>query len=566
MSPEHLKTSSALVLFSVIVALIPSIQTSSLPISGWYERDPQDDDRENAQQLSSSFLAVRQVHVSLTRLCRVLEREELRCRYVAVQSAHLYKIDAEFKAMKDKIKNANIPNSANPAPELGTRRHRRQRTFGSIGGATIVTEMAMDRENESVRDEQTKERQQVDQEVVDLMLAAKVEGSQIHGNLARELLQVFHAMSRTNESTAPTPSAMVSARDSTVFINRHLAVPIESVNAPSFLDTSQQTVRPYHTMLFPQAPGEDLVDKFSSGNSYMKQLLCKLHPSKSLSDVALEGAMPLQSVMEMANYLMRNGICSVSHVLRKHTLLACSRDGISKMNELSLQFSQLFQQLSIHGIVSVLTMGCRLEEVIERLILGDGFDAGIVGGTLGNLIQVVKQSRDEEQIRQDAQVENNSDVVQEVGLVNPLNADVKENDSDSPFIAAVSSLEDYILRMVTWLAAHKIVVPKQEYLIAGNFKFDSKGSSAHSATLDADHSRFNADGMAYVFEEALYKELVDEKALNGKLSTAALCFRYGIDERTIKRLRVWGLHSAKIRSIFRVPNTGDDDWGTAYLL
>jgi len=145
MSAEHLKDSSALVLFSVIVSLIPSVHTSAIPISGWYERDITDlagagspqarmqrkgEDAETRSKRvhlkpSTSFLALRKIHVSLARLCRVLEREEQRCRYVSLQSVQLQKIAEDFKALKANTISASTS-------EIGKRRHRRTMTAGDF--------------------------------------------------------------------------------------------------------------------------------------------------------------------------------------------------------------------------------------------------------------------------------------------------------------------------------------------------------------------------------------------------------------------------------------------------
>jgi hypothetical protein len=587
MSAEHLKDSSALVLFSVIVSLIPSVHTSAIPISGWYERDITDlagagspqarmqrkgEDAETRSKRvhlkpSTSFLALRKIHVSLARLCRVLEREEQRCRYVSLQSVQLQKIAEDFKALKANTISASTS-------EIGKRRHRRTMTAGSVGGPAIFTEMAMDRDD---TEEEMLERQERDQEVMDLMLAAKFDGSQIHGNLARELLQVFHAMSRTNQSSAPISSAILSARDCTVFVNRHIAVPIDSV-AHDLVQEVNPVVRTYQTLLFPRVIAVELANSFTSSNSRMKQFLYMLDAAKSLSELSSEAALSLASVVEMATYMVSNGACVTSHVFSKKSTLACCADAISRMNELTLQFSQLFRHLSIHCVVSLLTMGCTMEELIERLSIEDRIDVELLGGALQQLIADVQETREEEKSksRQKAQDEKEKqleyDLAQDLGLGSlslgngggnvPHKEQQAEDDSTNPSVAAISALEGYLMAMAAWLGAHKILIPKQEYLVAGNFGFDSKSllAVANKGAGSSDEESF--DG-SRAFEESLCKELVQGGCLNGKISSVAMCWRFGLDKHALSRIRSWGRKAGKITSVWRVPNLDDDDWGNS---
>lgn len=603
MSAEHhTKSSSALVLFSVIVSLIPAVHTSDLPISGWYERElsdsssnannttsssqqqqPQQSSPSNLKQqqdadtkhiqrkASNSFLAVRQIHVSLARLCRVLAREEQRCRYVAIQSDQLQTIRADFNANREKHHTHSEP--------IGKRRHRRTMTGGSIaGGSTIVTEMAMDattkHHDDHRREEETRERQQRDQEITDLLLAAKVEG--VHGNLARELLQVFHALSQTNQSSTPTSSAILSARDSTVFINRHLAVPIESV-AKDLCQEVAPIMRPYHTLLFPQVTAKELAESFSSSNSRMKQFLTMLDPGKSLSDIAHESSgIPLSMIIEMANHLITNRTCIISHVINKRSILACCHDAILRMRDLSLQFSELFHHLSIHTVVSALTRGWSIDELMDRLLLDDDVVV-LVGGVFQELVRDVRTAREEdEKVRQQAQEEEKVTTVTSNFGVEAAGTGGTEKDAEdalSPYVLARSALEDFIVAMATWLGAHRTIIPKNEYFLSGSFGFDSRSSlrpyKQHQhqqqqgvSSSYEESSRMNNNNNSQVVEETLYKELRDEGGLNGRISVIALRWRFGLDETTIRRLRRWGLQVGKIRSIVRVPNVEDDEWGS----
>ena len=585
MSAEHVKDASALVLFSVIVSLVPTVRSSALPIAGWFEGDVEgpasdifskkevqtkksdltqvEDNEHKRKHLrgSTSFLTVRKIHISLARVCRVLEREERRCRYVAVQSARLQKIAEDYKALKSKTSSTVSASTS----EIGSLRHRRTMTAGAIGEGAIFTEMALDWDDVG---NEVRKRQGHHQEVTDLMLAAKVEGLQIHGNLARELLQVFHAMSRTNEHSAPISSAILSARDCTVFINRHIAVPIESI-AQNVVEDLIHGVRPYHTLLFPQVAAAELADTFTSSNSRMKQFLSTLDSSRSLSEVSSDAAMPLASVIEMASYLLSNTVCIVSHVISKDSVLACFPGCIDRMNELSLPFSQMFGLLSIHCVVSLLTMGCTIEQLISRLIDGERVDVGLVGVALQRLIANIHFSREEvkSNSRQKAKEEkekqlDDSLARESMGSPQPGNGGgstshkelLPDDDTMNPYDTAVSALEDYIMKMAAWLGAHRIVIPKQEYLVACNVNHEPASSQ------DKVFFRTESSSVSRFFEENLCDELVAEGCLNGKVSTVAMCWLFGIDERSLARLRSWGRKRRAISSVWRVPNVGDDEW------
>ncbi|KAI2494595.1 hypothetical protein MHU86_19920 [Fragilaria crotonensis] len=586
MSAEHVKDASALVLFSVIVSLVPTERSSALPIAGWFEGDvegpasdivskkelqakksdlTQVDDNENRRKHlrgSTSFLAVRKIHVSLARVCRVLEREERRCRYVAIQSARLQKIAEDYKTLK--LKNSTTVSSS--TSEIGSLRHRRTMTAGAIGEGAVFTEMALDWDDTG---NEVRKRQGHHQEVTDLMLAAKVEGLHIHGNLARELLQVFHAMSRTHEDSAPISSAILSARDCTVFINRHIAVPIDSI-AQNVVEDLIHGVRPYHTLLFPQVAAAELADTFTSSNSRMKQFLSTLDSSKSLSEVSIDAAMPLASVIEMASYLLSNTVCIVSHVIRKDSTLACFPGCIDRMNELSLPFSQVFGLLSIHCVVSLLTMGCTIEQLLNRLVDGERIDIGLVGGALQRLITNIHFSREEEKTnsrqkaKDDKEKQLDDTLARESNMVSPLPGNgggnnshkelLPDDDTMNPYDTAVSALEDYLMKMAAWLGAHRIVIPKQEYLVACNVNLESASSQSKLIM------RTESSSVSRFFEENLCDELVAEGCLNGKVSTVAMCWMFRIDERSLARLRSWGRKRRTISSVWRVPNIGDDEW------
>ncbi|KAK1747490.1 hypothetical protein QTG54_001453 [Skeletonema marinoi] len=91
-----------LVLFSVIVALAPlaSSDGAAAPATQFDRANPADNTTNAAPQKRSDFAfsAIRRVHDNLASLCRVLKREELRCRYVSRQCSMLLQVRKEFEA------------------------------------------------------------------------------------------------------------------------------------------------------------------------------------------------------------------------------------------------------------------------------------------------------------------------------------------------------------------------------------------------------------------------------------------------------------------------------------
>mmetsp|Transcript_16231 Transcript_16231/g.23820 ORF Transcript_16231/g.23820 Transcript_16231/m.23820 type:complete len:1323 (+) Transcript_16231:33-4001(+) len=120
---EQNSSSSSLVLFSIIVALAPSKQrkkrhkstqrrsnqawgsTASYPTLSEYSKGnlnniPTGSPSPSAattRNTNPTFAAVKRIHLSLARLCRVLHREENRCHYVSRESKRMIDIQRNFK-------------------------------------------------------------------------------------------------------------------------------------------------------------------------------------------------------------------------------------------------------------------------------------------------------------------------------------------------------------------------------------------------------------------------------------------------------------------------------------
>jgi hypothetical protein len=63
-------------------------------------------------------------------------------------------------------------------------------------------------------------------------------------------------------------------------------------------------------------------------------------------------------------------------------------------------------------------------------------------------------------------------------------------------------------------------------------------------------------------EESLYQEMMEGHLLQtGKVTTTALAWKTGLDQRRLQRFRTWGVENGKIRVVTRIPSVGDD-WGS----
>lgn len=210
------------------------------------------------------------------------------------------------------------------------------------------------------------EEQEREQEVLEQMLAASPPSDDnddefsipLQGNLVRELVQVFHSLSRNDYEFSPTPSAILSERDSVVYVNHHIAIPIESASLNMTLNiNSSPNVRPYHTLLFPHASPAELLHAFKlSGSAVpqrLQQLLLTVDPQKSLSEIALDANLSLHATMETASYLIAHGACVTSPVVGRNSCLACRN--AHRIRQLSLEFSQTFSSVDLFHLVGFLT-------------------------------------------------------------------------------------------------------------------------------------------------------------------------------------------------------------------
>lgn len=490
---------SYLDLFNIVVALVPSVRTSTLPIAGWFDAD---NDKDTISTPSASFLTIRRVHVSIARLCRVLEREERRCQYVSLQSSQLIKVRDEVRQeMDQRTKLASGAGSADTSTSDATQNTKRRTHGRRLSGSTIAAMSVATAQTEAGDLLNTKPQElvqyEVEQEILELLLA--------QSNLAHELVQVYHALAWNEHEFIPTPSILLSGSRGIVYVNQHVAVRMES--SASGWD-SIEAPRSYQTLLFPHASPKELVQTLSTPQRLSK-LLLMVNPRKALTEIAMDAALPLPVILELAAFLVKHGACMVSSPITRSTKLACSTDSIRCMQDRALDFSQEFG-LSIFRVVSVLTSGLTLGECMSA-----------ASGNTGNTEAAM------------------------------LGTEI----SDEPGQTSPGEIEEIVYAMAVWLRSHEVVVGMEEYLVAVGVTL-----TLDDKTANADKSNAGTDAEVPVHpEDALYKELAD--VLTGNVSTVALCWRYGIDALRLHRFRSWGVFHNKLRVVTRVP-TPNDDWNT----
>jgi len=230
----------------------------------------------------------------------------------------------------------------------------------------------------------------------------------IFGNLARELVQTYHALARNEIVFHSPPESLLSNRDAIVYINNHIAVYIEAASArpvqcrigsyssqlgqqfvdhthiagqahstkiPRSVGKSIPFIRSYHTLLFPHAPPSELLQTISSSSQStngmeeqhhagpqdssqqrLEKLLLVASPFKSLNEMATEAALPLPVIIEIAASLVESGTCISVPVMTSATRFVCQDSAIKRITSLSLIFAQRFGPLvSIFMAVSAAT-------------------------------------------------------------------------------------------------------------------------------------------------------------------------------------------------------------------
>lgn len=576
-------TRDHLALFSVIVALAPQARAFSIPISGWTDtteeradalareaaaaldkkRGACSEDQVPGSRLSASFLSIRRVHISLARLCRVLEREERRCKYITLQSDLFKRIRSDVhkkwienqahksvSTPKTNISSASSPVSmaakAPPAPERKGR-HRRASSFSKEFPLPLI-----DRGTATVStvDDLASEREQ---EVMEVILAAPPISDECltgrnrshNGNLARELAQVYHALNRNDNDFPPSPSDLLTGQSGIVYVNRHIAVAIEPL-APNRGVTEQQTaLRPYHALFFPYASPGELLDSLkvsgSTTSQRLQQFLLMVSPRKSLKEAATDANLPYQAAAEIAAFLVSQGACLIAPVLSRSSRLAC--DHIQTIQKVSLAFSQTFgSAIHLLLLVSYLTKnGWTIGEAMTSLSSSMETEAVMLRGMLKYTLHYQGHGP----------VLNNeppspADTIDDSLSTHPIEPRLAEE------------IEDLIFQMATWLRSRQVLLHVLEFLVVG----ESARSTSSLNGYDME-SRSNAEKKVDITlkadrasDDALFADLLNSGCLDGNTAMLTCGWKVGSDA---PRIRAFALRHPHIRIVSRVP-TADDDW------
>ncbi|GAX16621.1 hypothetical protein FisN_23Lh250 [Fistulifera solaris] len=546
-----------LILFSVIVALAPKRPSSSVPTTGWYEDSltqstgahsaTHNIGTGNSRSTSQSILSVRRVHLSLARLCRVLEREERRCKYVSSQTHqfHLTRQDLKSKWLRARPSSEDVgaavsgaSSTTNSPVSVASKGHRRHRSSSYIERSTNMSSEGSGTGGNSA----FQNSEEFQQEYLDIIMADtytraasdtddNTTKQYYHGNLARELVQVFHALGRNDISFPATPAALISGRRGIVFINRHLATFIEAVSSldvthgPKNLD-SRSNVLPYHTILFPHASAEELLEALSLSSSgpprTLHLLLQVIHPQKSLTDAAVEANIPLQLTLDLANYLIEQGACVASSVLLPSSRLVCRPVRI--LPKISLGFAQKFgDNIQVHHLLAYLTRNNR---------------------TFGSAMTAWRTSPDDTWIREKLEASA-------LTMVNKRSTYIFRKDTGTNDLNPV---EDLLFEMVVWLCANNVLVQLEEYLLVttANAAIGRNTIVEGEDKDDFKHSERKTDSslrLDKISDEYLFTEMFDAGLLNGK-SLISCSWETRLD---MQKLRAFALAHPQVRIAVRAP-------------
>ncbi|OEU14830.1 hypothetical protein FRACYDRAFT_241388 [Fragilariopsis cylindrus CCMP1102] len=383
---------------------------------------------QTAGRVSSAFLAIRRVHISLVRFCRALHREENRCGYVTYQSRALFRLRNERQKQWEKMWSKHHRPGSSSAATMTTNvvgggggdrnashhhhhhhtpQHSRQNSFivtpGS-GDSSMLDDTLLKNVfgNNNVSGDTlsaVEREQEKEQEILELMLACNPQDHSNHnqqqyqpeeqdlpqsfqqqqyGNMVRDLVAVFHSLSRNDHEYPPTPSSLLCERDAVVYVNQHVAIPIEAaglngysaagVISPSssrqHVDGGSSVVRPYYTLLFPHASPSELLQTFHASGSappqQMEHLLLTVNPQKSMTQIAIDANLPMHTTMQISSSLVAHGACIPSPIVTSRSRLMCpGNDSMQRIPELALEFSQAFPGINLFGVVSFLTTSSR---------------------------------------------------------------------------------------------------------------------------------------------------------------------------------------------------------------
>ena len=410
----------------------------------------------------------------------------------------------------------------------------------------------------------------------------------LYGNLALELAQTYHALSRSFDDMRPSPETLLSGRDGIVYINLHVAVKVEAAraissnNIPPQLNIvpskqpqqNQPYLRSYHTLLFHPVSARELLShkryKHSNWRRLEKLLVVADDPFKSLSDMAVEAALTLPTVLDIATSLIEAGVCIALPVMTTFTRFGCSKDAVELMTSQRLDFAQQFGDIPIFMVVSALTTTINLTTNNKKNSTETNYDRDTK--TLVSIGEVIEYSKLMIKSLQSGTAESGdrSDddafgkIPQIIQLLThrilntfrsarmpPGLADIKVSKANHSQL-----IENVLISMASWLRARSIILELKEYLTS---TIDL--TETDSQTVDSTTNEGEERSSLFWDNESLFKDFISQKhQCSGRISTLALAWKYGVNLRFIEAFRDWGVKEKKISSVVRM-STVNDDWG-----
>jgi hypothetical protein len=553
-----------LVMFSVIVALLPiegSLEQKKSAQKDGSQLLEHVGDEKTKEFRSQNFPVIRRIHLSLSRLCAVLEREELRCLYMSRQVSMLLEVGA----------------------------------LVSVQNKMVTTDECGDKKQNVKFDEPEK---------VELMITAKPPKSlkldisseddaskrrmyrryaiPLHGNLASELVDVYFALARNDVVLRSSSSSLLTGRDGIIYINLHIAVNIEAASkrqseehifAPELMlgrDTAI-TLRPYHTILFPNVSANELLCNLSptiscpdgdlSQRSLHKVLLV-CDPFKSLLDISLETALPLSTVIGVAASLVDSGACVPVPVINSLSRFACQNGAIATMSSLKLDFSQQFSHICpIHVVVAALTANRKPDNKNRS---GEYWQKSS-HVTFGEVIRYCRLAykalfHSEDVVENEVVVDLPCEfkILTEY-MVATLSVDqiVSGQNHKDDLVVSFQSVEGLLISMTTWLRSHSVIIEVKEYYVAiGHTNKTTDRNDVNPTTIEKGEIR--SSPYAYEDMDAILRECISKNYLDGDLSSQALAWKLGISARRMEAFRDYGVREHKLHVVTRIPYMSDD--------
>jgi hypothetical protein len=401
------------------------------------------------------------------------------------------------------------------------------------------------------------------------------EGRDVHGNLARELANVFHCLSSPPSSSAgdsPSSHRSTTANGGVVYVNRHIAVAIDSIHDDSSSRIARQRaaeqqqcrVRPHQTLLFPASSAsevlEGLTDETQQGGSNsemtttttscrstsqsLRRILPHLQPRRSLHEIAWDAGLPLDRVLDAADRLVLSGTCVASTPVLPGNRYACADGVVGRMATMALPFWQAF--------------GVRCQNRSFRWGgLGGGGESAGDGGTADDDAPPPRGRRSGASLRPVVTVgaphlfvvvsalttgsgrgpsysasPTLGDAIRSLGGGDARAAATRGQSppgGDDPYTDSGPS-DEIVYSMAVWLIANNIIVEVKDYLISVEPLLDldngSKPNSSH---------------------ESLYEELLRSGYLDGTTPVAEICYEFGIDQTMMDAFIQWGLQTQPSR-------------------